>query len=224
MEESILKSIERQRAEARVFDFYHKLAESPEHEIAKHRAFEYWKKEINLALMGYQVGSAYIKENPSIFNDSVLKGITLADCFVEDLDLKKITGKDQVDKIASGSISLLKVWFKSANVLPVFYTIGQKLFEQKKFLDSYYIFSFLTLLNQNNPSFWVGRAAASESMQNWNSALNEYWAAESLGLDDPVVYQGLIRIYTKVKDKNGLSEVFEIIHNKPDLKRMLLQK
>ena len=89
MEESILKSIERQRAEARGFDFSNKFAESPEHEIAKHRAFEYWKKEINLALMGYRVGSAYLKESPSIFNDSVQNGMTLADCFVEDSDLKK---------------------------------------------------------------------------------------------------------------------------------------
>lgn len=192
---------------------------------AEKKKFDYWNNEINSAVLGYNSGILYLTENTSVFNDPELKddesGVTLQDCIITTSDLERLKGVDEKDNSIAYS-NLQKLFGKSSKVLVAFYLAAQKLFEQKKYTESLNIFTFLTIMNQNIPSFWIGRGSANELLEKWDKALGDYWMAQSINNELVSAYEGLIRISNKLGDKDSLEQCFKIIENKDKLKKSLL--
>ncbi|MCE5318857.1 MAG: hypothetical protein LLG04_16035, partial [Parachlamydia sp.] len=124
----------------------------------------------------------------------------------------------------SGSMTLQELWRTPSNTLIIYYTVGNDLFDQKKYLEAHHVFSFLTLMNQNIPCFWIGKGATNEALENWDPALSDYWMAQTLNPENVNIYESLIRIYNKLQDKASLEECFNIIEAYPEIKKQLLME
>lgn len=188
-------------------------------------ACNYWNEIIKESSAGYNIAIKFLETNHNIFDNIELKEnekITLDNCLIKDSDLEVISNIENVNKIISGSTTLQEFWKKPASVLIVFYIVAQILFAEKKFNESHAIFSFLTLLNQNIQSFWIGMGMTNESLENWDKALGDYWMAQSIDSEKITAYEGLIRIYKKLDDQNALHDCCEVIKNYPNLQDNLM--
>lgn len=227
MTDSMESIIERQRMSARMQVLSAELGSVGVGKSQReHQEKEYWEEEIRLGLLGYKTGIDFLRKHSSILEDSSLnqskqaEPISLTDCQLEESELRRIES-GQVSDIHRQDLQ--KPWPKTHRVLMAFYLCAELLFEAKNFSDSYNLFCFLTLVNQDVPSFWVGRGSASESMQHWDRALNEYWVAESFKTEDPIIYEALLRIYHHLKDQEQLDYCLGLIKQSPKLRKQVLQ-
>ncbi|MFI5343107.1 MAG: hypothetical protein ACHQUC_02680 [Chlamydiales bacterium] len=206
------------------------ISEELKSDSIKERQFKqeestYWNEEIKSCSLGYKIAIQVLLENPIIFSNPLLqdeeKQITFEDCLIKNTDLNRLNDYKKTDE-ETASPTLQQLWNKSSKVLLAFYIAAQTLFEQKKFIEAHHVFTFLTILNQNIASFWIGRASANESMENWDKALGNYWMAQSINQNDVSAYQGLIRIYKKLKNEVSLEYCFKVIEKFPDVKKQLI--
>lgn len=186
--------------------------------------YNYWKQEISDFTDGYNKSIEFLRENPSIFLELDDKNTTIDNCIISNCDFELLNSTDNVSKIISNSTTLQHLWNKSANVLTLFYCIANRLFEQRKLIECRQVFTFLTFMNPNIPSFWVGKGAANETLENWDKALDDYWMAQSIDPQDMSVYQALMRIYARLKDEQSLQECVAMIDSDPELKHQFQEK
>lgn len=184
----------------------------------------YWKHELNNFYLGSQIVNRELENNPNIIEECKEKNIETEDCLIKESDLARLKDNNILEQLISGSITLQKLWNKSVSVLTIYYAIGNDLFYQKKCLEAHHVYSFLTLVNQNVPCFWIGKGAANEELENWDMALNDYWMGQTLNPHDANVYEALIRIYTKLKDDEALQECFQLLEAYPEIKMELLSE
>lgn len=222
MEESISKFIRKQQLQRQLSPISHELqSEIFREEQQERKIFDYWTHEIKSYGAGYRMGIQFLREHPDVFeefrNSENNVKVSLEDCIVKDTDIEIFNNPQKLSEVLLGTSTFQELCNKPAQVLFAFYTAGKSLFEEKKFIDAHHVFSFLTLMNQGIPCFWVGRGSANESLQNWNEALDDYWMAQSLNPEDIFIYQGIIRIYQHLHDEKSLKHCFEIMEHYPTL-------